>query len=392
MAEKIVVFGAGATGRGHVGLLAWQAGYEIVFVDINPELVRALGNSGEYRVRLYGRDMHEVPVSGFRIYHAEQREAVAEEIEDAVLVLTAVFDHNLADVAHTVSLAVAACRRAGRTAPLNFIACENMMDSSSALGRHVLTHLSGDDAAYCGEYIGFPDCMISRVVPRPGPDPLVIVAEDYNEWTTRKEAFRGEKPGALTALELVDNQTARLERKLFIHNGGHAVCGYVGFHRGWKYIHEAVKDEVVAEHVLGAMDELGAVIRAKHGFTMESIDEYKKNFVRRGSVAEMRDEILRVVRDPIRKLSPNERLVAPAMLAEQYGLSREWIVKGIAACLRYRHPSDAQSNVMAETIGIEGVISVIENICKISPRTALASDIAAAYHGGPPVPQSGIRG
>jgi mannitol-1-phosphate/altronate dehydrogenase len=25
MAEKIVVFGAGATGRGHIGLLAWQA-------------------------------------------------------------------------------------------------------------------------------------------------------------------------------------------------------------------------------------------------------------------------------------------------------------------------------------------------------------------------------
>ena len=54
MAEKIVIFGAGATGRGHVGLLAWQAGYEIVFVDRNPELVKALKESGGYRVRLYG--------------------------------------------------------------------------------------------------------------------------------------------------------------------------------------------------------------------------------------------------------------------------------------------------------------------------------------------------
>ncbi len=33
MTGKIVVFGAGATGRGHVGLLSWQAGFEIVFVD-----------------------------------------------------------------------------------------------------------------------------------------------------------------------------------------------------------------------------------------------------------------------------------------------------------------------------------------------------------------------
>ena len=30
MSEKIVVFGAGATGRGHVGLLAWQGGGEMI--------------------------------------------------------------------------------------------------------------------------------------------------------------------------------------------------------------------------------------------------------------------------------------------------------------------------------------------------------------------------
>jgi len=379
MAEKIVVFGAGATGRGHVGLLAWQAGYEIVFVDINPGLVQILEKSGEYRVRLYGQTTQEVSVTGYRVYHAGQRKAVADEIRDAVLVLTAVFDQNLPDVARTVALAVTDCRRTGRTAPLNCLACENMMDSSSVLGRHVHVHLTGDNAAYCDEYFGFPDCMISRVVPRPEPDPLVIVAEDYNEWTARTETFKGPKPEALTALKLVDNQTARLERKLFIHNGGHAVCGYIGFHRGWKYIHEAVRDDVVAEHVLGALDELGAVIQTRHGFTRESIDAYKNNLVRRGSVPEMRDEILRVVRDPLRKLSPNERLVAPAVLAEQYGLKREWIVKGIAACLHYRHASDRQSIVMAKMIRNEGVNSVIENICKIGARTPLARDIAAAY-------------
>ena len=124
--------------------------------------------------------------------------------------------------------------------------------------------------------------MISRVVPRPEPDPLVIVAEDYNEWTARAEAFRGEKPAALAALELVDNQTARLERKLFIHNGGHAVCGYLAFHRGHRYIHEAVADPEVAGPVVGALDELGEVVRRKWGFSTESIDEYKADFCRRG--------------------------------------------------------------------------------------------------------------
>jgi mannitol-1-phosphate 5-dehydrogenase len=394
MSEKIVIFGAGATGRGHVGLLAWQAGFEIVFVDKRPDLVDALRRDGRYTVKLFGRGVQEIEVTGWRTYFYEERRAIAEEIRDAALVLTAVFDQNLADVARTIALACSACRVAGRTRPLNCIACENMMDSSSTLGRHVCGLLAGEDpltpgpspargrgedAEWCETYVGFPDCMISRVVPRPEPDPLVIVAEDYNEWTVRAEGFKGEKPVALSALELVENQSARLERKLFIHNGGHAVCGYSGFHRGHKYIHEAVADPVVAEHVLGALDELGEVVRRKHGFSAESIAEYKQDLCRRGAVAEMRDEILRVVRDPIRKLSPRERLVAPAKLSVEYDLPRRWIVEGIVAALRYSHSDDAQSLELARRLDRDGLQAVLRDVCEIEPGSPLSAEIEAAW-------------
>lgn len=380
MAEKIVVFGAGATGRGHVGLLAWQAGFDMVFVDKEPSLVERLKTAGRYVVKLYGEKYQEITVSGYRVYHADDRDAIAEEIRDAALVLTAVFDQNLVDVAPTVAKGIAACMRAGRTAPLNFIACENMMDSSSQLGQHVRAHLNAAEAAWCEQYIGFPDCMISRVVPRPKPDPLVVVAEDYNEWTTRKESFRGEKPAALDALELVDNQTARLERKLFIHNGGHATCGYFGFHAGHRYIHEAVADPVVVEKIVGALDELGAVIERKWGFSPESITAYKRDLGRRGAVPEMQDEILRVVRDPIRKLSPRERLVAPANLAVEYGLPRQWIVRAIVAALRYHHPDDAQSLVLAKQLAEKGLAATLQAICGIGAESPLAKEIQSAWN------------
>ena len=379
MTEKVVLFGAGATGRGHVGLLAWQAGLEVVFVDKNVALVEALRGAGRYTVRLYGEGPTEVVVRGYRVYCHEDGERIAEEIQDALLVLTAVFDQNLSDVARTIALAVAKCRCSGRSRPLNCIACENMMDSSTALGRHVRSLLSEDDLAYCEAFLGFPDCMISRVVPRPEPDPLVVVAEDYNEWTVRAEAFRGPKPPALAALELVDNQTARLERKLFVHNGGHAACGYLGFHRGHRYIHEAVADPVVAEHVLGALDELGEVVRRRHGFSADEIALYKADLCRRGAVAEMRDEILRVVRDPIRKLSPRERLVCPARLAVEYGLDRRWIVRAIVAALKYRHQADPQSLVLAGRLEQEGLRAVLASVCVIERGSPLVEEIEAAY-------------
>lgn len=379
MADKILVFGAGATARGHVGLLAWQAGFDVVFVDRKLDLVESLERTGHYQVKLFGQYCREIAVSGFRVYSHLDRARIAAEICDAALVLTAVFDQNLPDVAQTIALGIAACARADRTRPLNCIACENMMDSSSTLGRHVRTLLSAAALAWCDQYAGFPDCMISRVVPRPERDPLVIVAEDYNEWTARAEAFRGPKPAALTALELVDNQTARLERKLFLHNGGHAVCGYVGFHRGHRYIHEAVADPVVAEHVLGAMDELGGVVRQRWGFSAESIDAYKQDFCRRGAIAEMRDEILRVVRDPIRKLSPRERLVAPANLAIEYGLPRTWIVRGIAAALHYQHPQDSQSLELCEKLAQRGLPAVLEEVCGIAADSPLKAEIEEGW-------------
>ena len=254
------------------------------------------------------------------------------------------------------------------------------MDSSSTLGKHVHNLLTDEDLAYCEQHWGFPDCMISRVVPRPEADPLTIVTEDYNEWTARAEAFKGPKPAELHALALVQNQTARLERKLFIHNGGHAICGYAGFHRGWTYIHEALTDPVVVEQVLGALDELGEIVRRKHGFSAASIDAYKRDLGRRGAIAELRDEVLRVVRDPIRKLSSKERLVAPALLAESYGLPRRWIVRGIVDALRYRHPDDPQSLALTRKLQKQGLEAVLAEVCGLDPTSALAAEIRREWN------------
>lgn len=379
MAEKVVIFGAGATGRGHIGLLAWQAGCDIVFVDKNPALVDALLQRGSYIVTLYGRWRQEILVSGYRVYHAGERAAIAEEIRNSGLVLTAVFDQNLPDVAQTIALGIAECARQGRTTPLNCIACENMMDSSTVLGKYVRQLLTGGALTWCEEYVGFPDCMISRVVPRPEPDPLKIIAEDYNEWTVRAEAFRGRKPEALTAMELVDNQTARLERKLFIHNGAHAVCGYLGFHRGHRYVHEALADPIVAQHVRGALDEFGEVVRCRWDFSRESIERYKQDFCRRAASPVIHDSILRVVRDPIRKLSTRERLTAPALLAVEYSLPRQWIMQGIVAALRYFHPDDLQAVELSEQLEKYGLQKVLENICGIPSNSPLKIEIMKAW-------------
>ena len=93
----------------------------------------------------------------------------------------------------------------------------------------------------------------------------------------------------------------------------------------------------------------------------------------------MKDQILRVVRQPIRKLSPNERLVAPAKLAVQYDLPRKWIVKGIVAALKYHHADDPQSVELAQMLGEKGLPGVLREVCQIEESSPLTEEIKKAW-------------
>ncbi len=66
-------------------------------------------------------------------------------------------------------------------------------------------------------------------------------------------------------IERVENQQARLDRKLFVYNGGHAATAYFGHRRGHEWIHEAVADEQVVGEVDATLNELAAVVQRRPG-------------------------------------------------------------------------------------------------------------------------------
>ncbi|HAP88735.1 MAG TPA: mannitol-1-phosphate 5-dehydrogenase, partial [Arthrobacter bacterium] len=53
---KAVHFGAGNIGRGFVGLLLHQAGYEVVFADVAGALIDQLAAAGSYNVHEVGEN------------------------------------------------------------------------------------------------------------------------------------------------------------------------------------------------------------------------------------------------------------------------------------------------------------------------------------------------
>lgn len=375
--NRVVVFGAGAAGKGLIGLLFAQAGYHVTFVDIKDDLVDRLRASGRYRVLLHCLDggQREHVVAGFQVRHAADRQDIARDIARSAFVLTAVFPQNLPDVARTIALGIGQCRQARRQMPLNCIACENMKNSSSTLARYVGEHVNASELEYAKALVGFPDCMINRVVPAP-TDPLRVETEDYCEWTADAAGLKGAPPDKLDFIEWVGNQNARLDRKLMVYNGTHAACAYFAFPRGHTWMHEAVADRAVATPVQGTLRELAAVVQRLHGFSAEAMADYRRDFWRRARNAGMKDAIVRIARQPIRKLGRHERLIAPARLAREYGLPHEHILRAILAALRFRYADDPESVELARRLSRDGLRRTLVEVSSLSPDDPLLDELA----------------
>ena len=114
--KHAVMFGAGNIGRGFLGQLFSESGYEVAFVDVDEALISALNEGGRYRLRLVDNEhVDEVSISPVRALHSRQAVAVAEALAGADIAATAVGARVLPHIAPLV--AAGAVRRAEAAAP-----------------------------------------------------------------------------------------------------------------------------------------------------------------------------------------------------------------------------------------------------------------------------------
>lgn len=365
------------TGRGQVAQLAHEDGWRLTLVDCDAKLVGLLRRAGSYTVRLLSQRAREVRIGGYQALHTEEASEIAEAVRSADLVVTSVLEPNLPAVGRVVAGALVGRLREGDGRPLNVVAAENMNNSSTVLRGHVAAHIPPDCRTAFERAIGFPNSMIARVVPV-AKDPLLIVAEEYSEWTADRTVVVGEPP-RLTGLEWVTNQTARLQRKLYVHNTGHAVCGYLGRLKGHRYVHEAAQDPEIMERLSAAIAESGEAVSREHGFAREETRAYEDNLKQRLVIADLPDDIRRVIRQPIRKLGKEERLVGPLILCEKFALPCAGLCHGVAAVLASRMREDEQFVRMGEAVERLGPIGALEALVGWRPGERAAGQIARAY-------------
>jgi mannitol-1-phosphate 5-dehydrogenase len=199
----------------------------------------------------------------------------------------------------------------------------------------------------------------------------LITVEEYSILPVDKQGFKGKIP-RIKGVVPYENLKAYEEQKLFIHNAGHALFAYLGYLKGYKYIYEAVEDERIYEIVRGALEESGKALNKKHRFTPQEQEAHIKDLIKRFANRDLGDTVARVGRDPLRKLSPRERLIGAARLSLKYGIKPLNLVKGIAAALRYDNPGDKEAVELSRNLGTKGLDWVLKEVCGLEEKSELS--------------------
>ncbi|WP_028550756.1 mannitol-1-phosphate 5-dehydrogenase [Paenibacillus sp. UNC451MF] len=351
---KAVHIGAGNIGRGFIGLLLSRAGYEVCFVDVNEPLVSLLQQNGAYTVTLANSIHDTTLVKGISAINGQNLDQVAEAIASSELVTTAV---GLA-LLDKVSLGIAKGiekRLSESSNPLQIIACENTIDGSSQLKDFVYKHLNAEIRSRADQWVSFPNAAVDRIVPfQHHDDPLMVIVEPFYEWLVDRS---GMLPGAreIAGVRYVNRLEPYLQRKLFTVNTGHCCIAYLGYLSGHETILESMENPSISQQVQHILEESGSILIRKHAFDPSEHSQYIRKIIDRFRNPYLSDEVVRVARSPIRKLSPNDRLVRPAMQGFELGIEPRYLTLAMAAALLFDYQEDEEAVELQEFIKSRGI-------------------------------------
>lgn len=376
--KKAVMIGAGQIGRGFIGMLLEGAGYHVVFADINKDVIDDINTRHEYTVHLVDTECVDTTVRNISAVDSNS-EALVEEYADCSLICTSVGLTAFPYIAPRLAEGIRARMKAGKQEYLNIIACENGLKNTERLKELIFTHLSAEEKSYADEFIGFPDCAVDRIIPPVEGIPAAeVVVEKYHEWDVERGGFKGEVP-VIEGMHVVDDLSAFIERKLFTLNGPNAVTGSLGWLKGYETVKEALEDKEIYGIVFGMMEECGAMLAKRHGFTPKEMENYRLSLMGRFLNPYIVDKLTRVAREPIRKLAPNDRIIAPMNYAHSFGIDTPNYYIGIASLLLYRFEEDSQSMELSSAAKVLGVRKVLEKYCAIPQDSDAAARIESEY-------------
>ncbi len=374
--EKVMHFGAGNIGRGFFGELYFDSGIKVIYVDAYSKLIELLNEKKKYPlwiIKTENKSIINKEISNLYAIDLKDEKNIIAQSLTIDLISISVGANNILEL---VPILVKIIKKRLIEKPddfLNIIIGENLKNAALILSENIKKHIDNNFKKKFDEKIGFVETVLSRMVPvisekEKKKNPLLIKIEEYNILPVSKISFKGELP-FINGFIFVDNLKQYQDMKMYIHNFSHSAFAYIGYKKSYQFIWEAVSDRETKNLVDQAVnEEVIKAINKYYRITLEELNEYYENLLKRFLNKELADTIVRVAREPIRKLGKNERFIGTANFCLSQNIIPEKICQIVPYVLNYFNPEDSESIVLKNYLFKNGINKVLEKICGLEPQ------------------------
>lgn len=375
--KKLVLFGAGNIGRSFIGQLFSRSGYEVVFIDIMEPIIEALNKRGSYNVIIKGDKEEIIKINNVRGVLASSKRKVIGEVSNADIIASCVGNNALPHIIPLIAKGLVKRYKENDDLPLDIIIALNMRNAAEYFKKE-LSKITGNDYPL-KSLVGLVETSIGKMVPimtkeDMETDILQIFAEPYNNLILDKKAFKNPIPD-VKGLFPKDNMKVWVDRKLFIHNLGHAAISYLGYlhNRKFIYLYEALIVKKLYNQTRETMMQAAEILMKEYPgeFTKKDLEDHIDDLLKRFTNKALGDTIYRVGRDLIRKLGPEDRLVGAIKMGLVHNMNVDKILYALASSFYFRAADESGDMFDRDIEFVEkyfknGIEYTVVNVCGFS--------------------------
>jgi hypothetical protein len=371
---NVAIIGSGRSGRGLLGELCFLEGYRIAFADVDRALVSKMRERGKYtsfRQNDAGDGFQETVISGYDVYHTiDDRQEYLQALTNADIIFTATFDDAFDAIATDFHEALKIRMQKGIHRQFAFILGANYIGLYDYFASSFDKLLSKDEKAFFNQYAVMVESIIYRVSSFPSPeqkakDELGVQSDNFNVLQVNTGQIAGATEIKIPDFFVHEDDTLRfMHCKIWDINTSHCSLAYLGQFYGKECICDAANDDHISRCAFYASQEAYRGLSKRYHLPPKTDKEIAEvwEYYRDRTI---KDTVIRVGNDPIRKLRRNDRFIGAALNALNYGILPVYICQNAAYGFFFHNEGDARTDKLKEILNENGIAGAIEKVCQL---------------------------
>ncbi|OLF54220.1 mannitol dehydrogenase family protein [Pseudomonas chlororaphis] len=255
--------------------------------------------------------------------------------------------------------AALAQRRAAGVPAFTLMSCDNL-PHNGAVTRKALLAFAGlrdvDLRDWIAANVSFPNAMVDRITPMTSTahrlqlhdehgvdDAWPVVCEPFVQWVLEDKFGNGRPAWEKVGVQFTDDVTPYEDMKIKLLNGSHLALTYLGFLKGYRFVHETMADPLFVAFIRAYMDlDVTPQLAPVPGIDLA---DYKDTLVARFSNRAIADQLERVCSDGSSKLPKFSVPSINRLIADGRDTERAALV--VAAWARYLKGVDENGDTYA---------------------------------------------